>query len=148
MILVLASTSFVHTTISLGQSGGRSSVRGPELRLPYRRRPSFHEYMSVVGKMILGLFSTHRGRQVRRSFVYLQNRCTNWSRRKGRQWRVQSLLGKVVGEAVFEVRSCGYHIGDGHHLAWEEGKDDPWLVFHTSGTTGSSFLRVPSKQVY
>lgn len=32
--------------------------------------------------------------------------------------------------------------------AWEEGKDDPWLVFHTSGTTGSSFLRVPSKQVY
>lgn len=21
-------------------------------------------------------------------------------------------------------------------LSWEEGKDDPWLVFHTSGTTG------------
>ena len=20
--------------------------------------------------------------------------------------------------------------------SWEEGKDDPWLVFHTSGTTG------------
>jgi acyl-coenzyme A synthetase/AMP-(fatty) acid ligase len=26
---------------------------------------------------------------------------------------------------------------------WEEGKDDPWLVFHTSGTTGSTFLHVP-----
>jgi len=23
---------------------------------------------------------------------------------------------------------------------WEEGKDDPWLVFHTSGTTGKSTL--------
>jgi acyl-coenzyme A synthetase/AMP-(fatty) acid ligase len=22
--------------------------------------------------------------------------------------------------------------------SWEEGKDDPWLVFHTSGTTGLS----------
>lgn len=22
---------------------------------------------------------------------------------------------------------------------WEEGKDDPWLVFHTSDTTGMSF---------
>lgn len=20
--------------------------------------------------------------------------------------------------------------------SWDEGKDDPWLVFHTSGTTG------------
>jgi acyl-coenzyme A synthetase/AMP-(fatty) acid ligase len=20
---------------------------------------------------------------------------------------------------------------------WEEGKDDPWLVYHTSGTTGT-----------
>lgn len=25
---------------------------------------------------------------------------------------------------------------------WEEGKDDPWLVFHTSGTTGLLFTRV------
>lgn len=24
--------------------------------------------------------------------------------------------------------------------SWEEGKDDPWLVFHTSGTTGPSFF--------
>jgi hypothetical protein len=39
-------------TISLGQSGGRSSVRGPELPLPYRRRPSFHEYMSVVSDIL------------------------------------------------------------------------------------------------
>jgi acyl-coenzyme A synthetase/AMP-(fatty) acid ligase len=25
-----------------------------------------------------------------------------------------------------------------YNKSWEEGKDDPWLVFHTSGTTGQS----------
>lgn len=25
-----------------------------------------------------------------------------------------------------------------YNKSWEDGKDDPWLVFHTSGTTGRS----------
>lgn len=25
-----------------------------------------------------------------------------------------------------------------YQKSWEEGKNDPWLVFHTSGTTGES----------
>lgn len=25
-----------------------------------------------------------------------------------------------------------------YQKSWKEGKDDPWLVFHTSGTTGKS----------
>ena len=28
-----------------------------------------------------------------------------------------------------------------HHKSWEVNKDDPWLVFHTSGTTGKFKLR-------
>lgn len=29
--------------------------------------------------------------------------------------------------------------------AWAEGKDDPWLVFHTSGTTGMLPIPLPEK---
>ena len=25
-----------------------------------------------------------------------------------------------------------------YQKSWEDGKDDPWLIFHTSGTTGQS----------
>ena len=28
-----------------------------------------------------------------------------------------------------------------YNKVWSEAKDDPWLIFHTSGTTGMCFIR-------
>lgn len=57
---------------------------------------------------------------------------------------IQAMTVPEIDEFMKETEAPIYT----YTKAWEEGKDDPWLVFHTSGTTGSSFLRVPSKQVY
>ena len=33
-----------------------------------------------------------------------------------------------------------------YRKSWEHGKDDPWLVFHTSGTTGS--CKISNQQLF
>ena len=38
--------------------------------------------------------------------------------------KLEELLQPLTAEPIKYTKS------------WEEGKDDPWLVFHTSGTTG------------
>lgn len=67
-----------------------------------------------------------------------------------------SLIADDVGNPAKEFEELGPHMRFVHapeldellnedpadsveyQKSWEDGKDDPWLIFHTSGTTGSS----------
>lgn len=38
-------------------------------------------------------------------------------------------------EELFQETEAEPHV---YKKSWEEAKDDPWLIFHTSGTTGQT----------
>lgn len=45
---------------------------------------------------------------------------------------VQTVTVPDIEEFMLETEAPSYT----YPKTWDEGKDDPWLVFHTSGTTG------------
>ncbi|RAL10367.1 putative AMP-binding enzyme [Aspergillus homomorphus CBS 101889] len=45
---------------------------------------------------------------------------------------IQTLTVPELGEFLREAEAAPYT----YSKTWEEGKDEPWIVFHTSGTTG------------
>lgn len=60
---------------------------------------------------------------------------------------MRSLVDRAVGEisdiSVLEIPeitewiSCDEARLFPYNKSWDEGKSDPWLIFHTSGTTGT-----------
>ncbi|PYH40575.1 putative AMP-binding enzyme [Aspergillus saccharolyticus JOP 1030-1] len=46
--------------------------------------------------------------------------------------KLQTLTVPELGEFMQDAEAAPYT----YPKSWEEGKDDPWIVFHTSGTTG------------
>lgn len=55
---------------------------------------------------------------------------------------VQAVTGPELDELFQEAEAKPYI----YDKTWDEGKRDPWLVFHTSGTTGKLTLRASVKQ--
>jgi hypothetical protein len=53
---------------------------------------------------------------------------------------VQAITVPEIDEFMKETEAPTYV----YPKSWEKGKSDPWLVFHTSGTTGSSFIQISS----
>lgn len=61
---------------------------------------------------------------------------------------VSRVLQSVPHVQTITVPGLDYFIQDKEVTAynypktWNDGADDPWLVFHTSGTTGRSILEI------
>lgn len=49
-----------------------------------------------------------------------------------------------LGEFVNETEATPFC----YPKTWEEGKEDPWLVFHTSGTTGKYLSLILSLELF
>lgn len=52
---------------------------------------------------------------------------------------IQAITAPELAEIMQETEATPYN----YPKSWEDGADDPWFVFHTSGTTGLLVLCLP-----
>lgn len=56
---------------------------------------------------------------------------------------IQAIAAPELGDIMQETEATPYN----YPKSWGDGVDDPWLVFHTSGTTGRLTSCLPQAQV-